>query len=175
MKLEGSCVMYAYIATTQMARHTGRKRGHRRTLAWLRAPPLTANLGVQYASMLAEKMKTHGATAWLVNTGWTAGPYGIGCAPRTQASHDDLLADCAETTRTGCPVAARRLVCLALPGPRYARPWLPDHNAGNSALCKAVSVCPFLCRLCDHGAAHLRLEHLWGLRRTSYVLSSWFV
>jgi len=30
--------------------------------------------------MLAEKMKVHGATAWLVNTGWTAGPYGVGCA-----------------------------------------------------------------------------------------------
>ena len=29
--------------------------------------------------MLAEKMKVHGATAWLVNTGWTAGPYGVGC------------------------------------------------------------------------------------------------
>ena len=28
--------------------------------------------------MLAEKMRTHSATAWLVNTGWTAGPYGVG-------------------------------------------------------------------------------------------------
>ena len=28
--------------------------------------------------MLAEKMRTHNATAWLVNTGWTAGPYGVG-------------------------------------------------------------------------------------------------
>lgn len=32
----------------------------------------------KYAEMLAEKMKEHGATAWLVNTGWTGGPYGIG-------------------------------------------------------------------------------------------------
>lgn len=23
-------------------------------------------------------MRTHSATAWLVNTGWTAGPYGVG-------------------------------------------------------------------------------------------------
>lgn len=32
----------------------------------------------QYAAMLAEKMQKHGATAWLVNTGWTAGGYGVG-------------------------------------------------------------------------------------------------
>ncbi len=32
----------------------------------------------KYAEMLAEKMKEHGATAWLVNTGWTGGPYGVG-------------------------------------------------------------------------------------------------
>jgi phosphoenolpyruvate carboxykinase (ATP) len=27
---------------------------------------------------LAQKIKEHGANAWLVNTGWTGGPYGIG-------------------------------------------------------------------------------------------------
>ncbi|GBG64526.1 hypothetical protein CBR_g45222 [Chara braunii] len=32
----------------------------------------------KYASMLAEKMQKHGATAWLVNTGWVAGSYGTG-------------------------------------------------------------------------------------------------
>lgn len=32
----------------------------------------------KYASMLAEKMATHGSTAWLINTGWTAGSYGEG-------------------------------------------------------------------------------------------------
>ncbi len=31
-----------------------------------------------YARQLANKMKKHGATAYLVNTGWTGGPYGIG-------------------------------------------------------------------------------------------------
>lgn len=31
-----------------------------------------------YAEMLAEKMEKHGATAWLVNTGWSAGKYGVG-------------------------------------------------------------------------------------------------
>lgn len=32
----------------------------------------------KYAEMLALKMKKHNAQAWLVNTGWTGGAYGIG-------------------------------------------------------------------------------------------------
>jgi phosphoenolpyruvate carboxykinase (ATP) len=32
----------------------------------------------KYAEMLAEKMQEHGSHAWLVNTGWTGGPAGVG-------------------------------------------------------------------------------------------------
>ncbi|GFR50520.1 hypothetical protein Agub_g12789 [Astrephomene gubernaculifera] len=32
----------------------------------------------KYAMMLADKMAQHGTTAWLVNTGWTGGKYGVG-------------------------------------------------------------------------------------------------
>ena len=31
-----------------------------------------------YARMLGEKLDRHGATVWLVNTGWTGGPFGFG-------------------------------------------------------------------------------------------------
>ena len=31
-----------------------------------------------YAEMLSDKMKASGVNVWLVNTGWTGGPYGIG-------------------------------------------------------------------------------------------------
>ncbi len=37
--------------------------------------PLNPNT---YAGMLAEKIRKHGANVWLVNTGWTGGPYGTG-------------------------------------------------------------------------------------------------
>src|SRR5262249_53664618 len=32
----------------------------------------------KYATMLAENMKRHDAKAWLVNTGWSGGAYGVG-------------------------------------------------------------------------------------------------
>ncbi len=32
----------------------------------------------KYAELLAEKMRTYGARAWLINTGWSAGSFGVG-------------------------------------------------------------------------------------------------
>jgi phosphoenolpyruvate carboxykinase (ATP) len=41
------------------------------------APFLPLNPNV-YASMLGTKIAAHGSRVWLVNTGWTGGPYGVG-------------------------------------------------------------------------------------------------
>jgi len=45
----------------------------------------------KYASMLAEKMEKHGSTAWLINTGWTAGSYGTG--HRFKLKHTRAIVD----------------------------------------------------------------------------------
>jgi phosphoenolpyruvate carboxykinase (ATP) len=33
---------------------------------------------MKYAEMLAQRLEKHGARCWLVNTGWSGGPYGVG-------------------------------------------------------------------------------------------------
>ena len=59
----------------------------------------------KYAEMLAEKMREHGSEAWLVNTGITGGPYGVGHRmplPHTRsiidAIHDGSLTDAPSET-----------------------------------------------------------------------------
>ncbi len=40
--------------------------------------PFMPQLPARYARMLGGKLSEHGATVWLVNTGWTGGPFGEG-------------------------------------------------------------------------------------------------
>jgi phosphoenolpyruvate carboxykinase (ATP) len=58
------------------------------------APFLPLHPGV-YAKMLGEKLAKHNARVWLVNTGWTGGPYGTGSRMKlayTRAMVRDALA-----------------------------------------------------------------------------------
>jgi phosphoenolpyruvate carboxykinase (ATP) len=52
-------------------------------------PPAT------YAAMLGERLARHGSAVWLVNTGWTGGPYGVGS--RMKLAHTRALVDAALT------------------------------------------------------------------------------
>ena len=40
--------------------------------------PFMVHHPAKYAELLALKMERYGATAWLLNTGWAGGPYGVG-------------------------------------------------------------------------------------------------
>jgi phosphoenolpyruvate carboxykinase (ATP) len=42
------------------------------------AAPFLALPPVRYARMLGERLERHGSRVWLINTGWTGGPYGTG-------------------------------------------------------------------------------------------------
>jgi phosphoenolpyruvate carboxykinase (ATP) len=48
------------------------------------APFMVLHPGV-YADLLGQKMAKHNAACWLVNTGWSGGPYGVG--QRMKISH----------------------------------------------------------------------------------------
>jgi phosphoenolpyruvate carboxykinase (ATP) len=58
----------------------------------------------KYAELLAEKMKQHKTNAWLVNTGWSGGSYGVGkrlklalTRKMIDAIHEGKLAEAATT------------------------------------------------------------------------------
>ena len=40
--------------------------------------PFMVHHPLAYAELLKQKIQKHGAHVWLVNTGWTGGPFGIG-------------------------------------------------------------------------------------------------
>jgi phosphoenolpyruvate carboxykinase (ATP) len=46
-----------------------------------------------YADLLGEKLKEYGAQVWLVNTGWTGGPYGVG--ERMKLAHTRRMVEAA--------------------------------------------------------------------------------
>jgi len=74
-----------------------------------------------YGEMLAKKMEAHGANAWLVNTGWSGGGYGVGermKLPWTRAIidaiHDGSLAEAETATDPNFGLAVPK-ACAGVP------------------------------------------------------------
>jgi ATP-dependent phosphoenolpyruvate carboxykinase len=79
-KLTTAQAMYHFISgyTSKMP---GTEQGIKEPTATFSAcfgQPFLALHPVKYATMLAEKLEKHKADVWLINTGWTAGKFGIG-------------------------------------------------------------------------------------------------
>lgn len=79
-KLTPEQAMYHFI-NGYTARVAGTERGVKEPSAVFSAcfgAPFMARKPSVYGNLLAEKISRHGAQCWLVNTGWSGGPYGIG-------------------------------------------------------------------------------------------------
>ncbi len=68
----------------------------------------------KYAEMLAQRMEKHGSTAWLVNTGWSGGPYGVG--ERMSIKHTRAIVDAIHSGELAdCPTVEDPLFGLQIP------------------------------------------------------------
>ena len=79
-KLTAGQAMYQFISgyTAKVAgTEAGVKEPQSTFSACFGAPFLPLHPG-QYAAMLGKKMKEHNVNVWMINTGWSGGPYGVG-------------------------------------------------------------------------------------------------
>jgi len=68
----------------------------------------------RYAELLAAKIREHGADCWLVNTGWTGGPYGVGRRMPIRATRR-LLKAALEGELKGVPMRTDPVFGLSVP------------------------------------------------------------
>jgi phosphoenolpyruvate carboxykinase (ATP) len=80
--------------------------------------------------MLAERMRTHEAQAWLINTGWSGGGYGTGS--RIALAYTRAIIDAIhDGTLNDCPTVEDPIFGLAVPErvPRVPEGILRPHEA----------------------------------------------
>jgi phosphoenolpyruvate carboxykinase (ATP) len=83
-RLDAAAATYHFI-NGYTAKVAGTERGVKEPQAVFSAcfgAPFMAQFPVVYARLLQEKINEHGVQCWLVNTGWTGGPYGVGTRMR---------------------------------------------------------------------------------------------
>jgi phosphoenolpyruvate carboxykinase (ATP) len=79
-KLTSEQAMYHFLSG-YTARVAGTEKGvtePQATFSTCFGAPFMPRHPTVYAKLLGDKMASHGATCWLVNTGWTGGAYGVG-------------------------------------------------------------------------------------------------
>ncbi len=94
-KLDAEQAMYHFLSG-YTAKVAGTERGvtePRATFSACFGAPFLPRRATVYAELLREKIRTHGARVWLVNTGWTAGGYGVG--ERIRLEHTRAMVEAA--------------------------------------------------------------------------------
>nr|MDQ3045583.1 phosphoenolpyruvate carboxykinase (ATP) [Chloroflexota bacterium] len=77
------------------------------------APFLTRH-PVEYARLLGDRIRRHDPPVWLVNTGWTGGPYGIG--ERMSIAHTrSIIQEIVTESLRDMPVSTEPIFGLAIP------------------------------------------------------------
>jgi phosphoenolpyruvate carboxykinase (ATP) len=120
-RLDEAQAMYHFLSG-YTAKVAGTERGvtePQATFSTCFAAPFMPLRPAVYARMLGEKIRRHGAKVWLINTGWTGGPHGVGSRvplPLTRRMIDAALGGELDSAETRCDEIFGVAVPLAVDG-----------------------------------------------------------
>jgi phosphoenolpyruvate carboxykinase (ATP) len=115
-KMTAAQAMYHFLSG-YTAKVAGTERGvtePEATFSTCFGAPFMVHHPTVYAKMLGERIAAHGVQCWLVNTGWTGGPYGVGS--RMKIAYTRAMVNAAiEGRLDGIPTVQEPFFNLAVP------------------------------------------------------------